>query len=248
MDKRFSISVGTILILVGALALMLTLGGPVLGLGLFRLWPFGLVRWGLGWLWPMTVVGLGVLIVLPPFLIRGRRSLGGLFIPGLPILTTGALLLLANSFNWWGVWEWLWPQVILALGLGFLFAAIYARRIWLVVPAIIIGLNGLVLQFCALTGLWEAWAVLWTIEPLSVGLALLAVSAKTRSTGLMVVGLIIVGLAGAALIGMTAILSIAAIWPGWRLFNLLGAVIIVLVGAALLVWGVVRYPLAVGST
>jgi hypothetical protein len=37
-----------------------------------------------------------------------------------------------------------------------------------------------VLQFCALTGLWNAWAVLWTVEPLSVGLSLLAVSAKTR--------------------------------------------------------------------
>jgi hypothetical protein len=60
------------------------------------------------------------------------------------------------------------------------------------------------LQFCALTGMWEVWAVLWTVEPLAVGLALLAVGGKTRSNRLLVAGLVVCGLAGLALVGMTA--------------------------------------------
>ncbi len=137
---------------------------------------------------------------------RWRRGLGILFIPGMPILTTGAILLLASVLNWWRVWKWLWPQEVLALALGCLFAAIYARQIWLLVPAIIIWLNGVLLQFCALTGLWEVWAVLWLIEPLAVGLVFLVVGGRTRSNGLLVAGLIVWGLAGLALIGMTTAL------------------------------------------
>jgi hypothetical protein len=153
MDKRFAILVSALLIIVGAMALACNLAVLLPGLN---------VWWWVPWrLWPLIVVGVGLFFVLPPLLVRGRRVLGGLFIPGMPILTTGAILLLASIFNWWGVWKWLWPQEVLALALGFLFAAIYARRIWLIVPAIIVGLNGVLFQFCALTGFWEVWSVLW---------------------------------------------------------------------------------------
>ena len=88
-----------------------------------------------------------------------------------------------------------------AVALGFLFAAIKMRVIWLLIPTIIIGANGLLLQFCALTGWWAVWAVAWVIEPLSVGLALLAVNLKQRSPGLMVAGIAVcaVALLGALL-------------------------------------------------
>lgn len=207
MNQRFSALIGIVFILTGALALTFSLGlaGPGSGI-----WPF----WSLGsWrLWPLTVVGVGLLFVLLPFLpapgraevVRRKRGLGILFIPSMPILTTGAILFLASVFNWWRVWKWLWPQEVLALALGLLFAAMYARQTWLIIPAIIIWLNGVLLQFCALTGLWEVWAVLWTVEPLAVGLALLAVGGRTRSNWLLVAGLVVCGLAGLALIGMTA--------------------------------------------
>ncbi len=42
---------------------------------------------------------------------------------------------------------------LLALASGFLFAAIYMQSIWLVISAIIVGLNALAFQFSAITGL-----------------------------------------------------------------------------------------------
>jgi hypothetical protein len=230
MNKQASFSVGVILILMGILALIFTLAMPMLEL---KVW-----SWGAWWLWPLAVVGLGAFFVLPPFLVRGRRALGALFIPGMPILTTGAILLFASAFDLWSAWKWLWPLEVLALAQGFLFATIYTRVIWLAIPAIIVGANGLVLQFCALTGLWETWAVLWPIEPLSVGLSLLVVSAKRRWSGLFVAGLIVCGLAGLGLVGMSIILS--AWWP----VSLLGSSILTLVGFLLLLWEVInRLPL-----
>ncbi|NIV37763.1 MAG: hypothetical protein GWN58_52620, partial [Anaerolineae bacterium] len=65
--------------------------------------------------------------------------------------------LLASVFNVWSVWAWLWPMELISLAMGFLFAAIYMRLIWLIIPATIIGLNGMVFQFCAITGLWHWW-------------------------------------------------------------------------------------------
>jgi hypothetical protein len=230
MNKQFSLIAGTILILVGILALMFTLALPMLGL---HVW-----RWGVWRLWPLAVVSLSAFFLLPPLLVRGRRALGALFIPGMPILTTGAILLFTSVFNLWDAWEWLWPLEVLALAEGFLFAAVYTQVIWLIVPATIIGANGLVLQFCALTGLWETWAVLWTVEPLSVGLSLLVVSAQRRRVGLFVAGLIVCGLAGLGLVGMTTILS--KWWP----ISLLGSGALILTGLLLLLWGVIgRLPL-----
>jgi hypothetical protein len=230
MNKQLSLTAGIILILVGILALVFTLALPMLGL---HVW-----LWGVWQLWPLAVASASALFVLPPLFVRGRRALGALFIPGMPLLTTGAILLFANVFNLWGAWQWLWPLEVLALAQGFLLAAVYTRVIWLIVPATIIGANGLVLQFCALTGLWEAWAVLWPVEPLSVGLSLLVISAKRRRFGLFVAGLIICGLAGLGLVGMTTILS--KWWP----ISLLGSGVLILAGILLLLWKVIgRLPL-----
>ena len=230
MNNRFSLLVGITLILTGILALVSNLAMPMIGLNLWR--------WGIWRLWPLAVVSVSVFFLLPPLLVRGRRALGALFIPGMPILTTGAILLFTSAFDLWSAWEWLWPLEVLALAQGFLFATVYTRAIWLAIPSIIIGANGAVLQFCALTGLWEMWAVLWTVEPLSVGLSLLVISAKRRWFGLFVAGLIVCGLAGLGLVGMTAILS--EWWP----ISLLGSGVLILAGFSLLLWEVIgRLPL-----
>lgn len=228
MDKRFSLLAGITLILVGGLSLMVTTMLSVFGLDA------GL--WGLRF-WPMLVLGVGGLFIAPPFLVRGRPALGSLFIPGLPIVATGGLLLFTSVLNLWRAWEWLWPLEVLAVALGFLIAAIYTRWVWLVIPAIIIGLNGLALQFCALTGWWSAWAALWTVEPLAVGLSLIVVSAKTNSSGLALAGLVVCGLASLGLVGMMAI------WlGGWGLLNWLGPIALILAGGLLLLWGLARRP------
>jgi hypothetical protein len=167
---------------------------------------------------------------------RNRRGLGGLFIPGIPILTTGAILMFTSVFNAWGAWEWLWPLEVLSLAAGFMLAALYMRNIWLLIPAIIIGANGLLFQFCAATGWWEIWAILWTIEPLSVGLALLAVYMARRTKGLLIGGLILCSVAAFGLILMTAIL------PEWWILNLFGPALFIGVGVILLLGGIGRRP------
>ncbi len=234
MQKEISILLGIILILMGIAAMIFSLGIPVLGLNLWF--------WGAWRLWPLLVIGFGALLVLPPLFVRRRPGLGLLFIPGLPILTTGSILLLASVFNWWAVWSWLWPQLVLSLGVGFLFAALYSRMIWLLVPAFLFGANGLLMQFCAITGLWEIWVVLWTIEPLALGLALLVIGVKKQSTGLFLAGIILCGLAGVALIGMTAILALSTLWSGLWLVGLSGPAILILAGILLVVWNVIPRP------
>jgi hypothetical protein len=226
MNRRFSILVGIVLIFIGGLALAFNLVLPMLGVDVWY--------WGAWRLWPLVVISGGLFFVLPPFLVRGRRGLGGLFIPGLPILTTGCILLYNSIFDAWGAWEWLWPLEVLSLAVAFLFAAIYMRVIWLLLPAIVIGANGLLLQYCAFTDMWEAWAVLWTIEPLSVGLSFLLITLKRRSAGLFIAGLILCGIAAVGLMGMTAV------FPGWMLVNLLGPAILIFIGLLVILWSVLR--------
>lgn len=225
MERKQLIAVGMALVLLGSLSLLLvgTAGLAGVNLGAF-LWRF----------WPLAITALGLGLVIPPFLVRGKRALGALFIPGMPVLTTGGLLLLASVLNSWSLWGWLWPMLVISLAMGFLFAAIWMRLIWLVIPAIILGLNGMVFQFCAITHLWHWWSVLWVIEPLAVGLALLAVGAVQGITGLRIAGLVLGGLAAAAFMLMLVVLG--AWWP----FGLLGPVSLLFIGVLLLGWGVLR--------
>ncbi len=156
---------------------------------------------------------------------------GGLFIPGVPVLFTGGILFLTNFLGWWNLWEWLWPLEVLGVALGFLLAAVYLRVIWLLIPAIIIGANGLVFQFCAVTGLWEMWSVLWTIEPLAIGVALLVAGFIKQSNGLRRAGLILIALAALSFIMMITILAATMAWP-W-LWLMLPLLLIVLGGTIL---------------
>ena len=217
MKKRQVNYIGLFLILLGCLALLNGTVWPLLGWD-FRLWRF----------WPLLVSLLGLSFIAAPFLFPRQEGLKTLFIPGLPILVTSSLLLLGSIFNVWGVWAYLWPLIIIGLAIGFLVSAVFLHNRWLMFPAIIVGINGLILQFCTVTGLWELWAILWPLEPLSVGLALLVASAGKYSrlawAGLTV-SLISVGLFGL----MSLVLS------GW--ISMVGAVLLIVAGAALVVRG-----------
>jgi hypothetical protein len=50
--------------------------------------------------------------------------------------------------------------------------------------------------FCAVTGLWESWAILWPLEFLSVGLGLLALGVANHSTGVKTAASILFAIAG----------------------------------------------------
>ncbi len=235
MNKRWSLITGVGLVLLGVLALGSTI--------LFRL--FGVDAWWGPWrLWPLFVWGLGAFLVGYPLLVwvRGRRKpgLGGMLLPGFPILTTGSLLLAASVFDAWELWAWAWPLEIISLALGFLAFALYAKVIWLWLPAIVIGANGLLFQFCALTGWWEVWAVMWTIEPLSLGIAFLVVNLKQRSKGLLIAGLILCGIGALGFMMMMLLVPLGGFWPGHWLFSLMWPLFLIATGAVLLAWSLRR--------
>ena len=60
-------------------------------------------------LWPITVILLGLALTAPGFWGLSRRGLGSFFIPGLLVLTTGVLLMIASLTTRWGIWALAWP-------------------------------------------------------------------------------------------------------------------------------------------
>jgi hypothetical protein len=230
MNKNASLVIGIGLIVVGGLAL----------LGSFLL---PLAGWGLGLMlrmaWPMLIVGVGLAFTLPALFAHASSGLGALFIPGVPVLATGAVLFFTSTFNQWGAWTYLWPVEVLAVGLAFLLAAWKLRVVWLVIPGLIVGLNGVLLQFCVVTGWWSVWAALWTIEPMALGLAFLVIGVVRKASVFVILGLSFCGFAGAAFLGM-----IFTLLGGWRLVALAWPAALILAGAGLLALGLLRRPAA----
>ena len=224
MKKSVTTLVGFGLIVLGVLGILSTMVFPMMGIRL--------LRWGVARIWPSFIVSLGVLLTVLP-IVRRRRGLGGLFFPGIPIMVTGAILFAASMLNWWRLWEWLWPLEILAVAASFIAASLYMRAPWLAMPGIIIGANGLLFQFCAITGLWESWAVMWTIEPLSVGVAMLLIGARKHNRAVMRVGVGLCALAGLLAALMMTVLPVRALGASWWLFRMTGPALMIGVGMAL---------------
>ncbi len=190
-ERLFMLIAGVTLVAVGAISL---LGNIFFSTQAWRIWPIVIVLAGLG-------------LTTPGFFGLSRRGLGSFFIPGIPVLTTGGILLYASLTKNWGIWAEAWPLEILALALGFALSAVFMRVAALAIPAFIIGLNGLLLGFCAITGLWQAWAILWPIEPLSVGLGLLVLSIANKSAGVKLAATILFSVAGMGFF-ITAFISV----------------------------------------
>jgi hypothetical protein len=223
MNRLISTLAGLMLIALGAVTLLSNI--------IMALFGINLAHYVAALVWAPLLLATGLLLVAAPLINRQQPSLGGLFIPGLPILAAGGVTLLATLMPWWHIWARLWPVVVLALAAGFVCLALHLRVIWIVIPAIFIGLNGLALQFCALTGLWGAWSVLWAVEPLGVGLTLLLTASQTRSTAVFVVGLIFCAFSSVVLTGLIVLL------PGlWRLAGFASAGGLVLFGLVLIAW------------
>jgi hypothetical protein len=156
-------------------------------------------------LWPIMVVLLGLGLTAPGFFGFVKRGFGSFFIPGIPLLTTGVILLVASLLHRWDIWAAAWPFEVLAVALGFTMAAIFMRLPALAIPAFIIGATGSLLLFCNLTGLWQAWALLWPIEPLSIGLGLLVLAFFNKSHGTRVAAVVLMLVAGAGFFIMSFI-------------------------------------------
>jgi hypothetical protein len=220
MQKKASLLIGVTLILLGILALagnlLIRAAGSGIMLG-FRAWP-------------IFVVGAGLLFCLPPFLFRQQRGLSGLFVPGIPALVTGMILFVASVSGTWAIWSFLWPLEVLSLAAAFVLMAVFLKVPWLMIPASIVGFTGLILQFCAATGWWSAWAVLWTVEPFAVGLPLLLIGILRKIEGVKLAGIILCGLAGLAFAAMSTFL-VTSLW----ITRLIGPVLVLGLGILLVV-------------
>jgi len=225
MEKRISLLFGITLIVLAVLAL----GGNLL----MRVGEGAIGR--SGQYWPLLVIAAGILFCLPPILYRKMTGLGGLYIPGVPVLVTGLLLFVCSLTGNWSLWSVLWPLEVLSLALGFILAAFFLHVIWLWIPASIIGINGLIMLFCALTDMWNSWAVLWTLEFLAVGLPLLVIGMIRRIDGLKLAGLILCSIAVVCFTVMSSVISSVS----W-LFGLVGAGMILLLGIFLVVSALLR--------
>jgi len=222
MEKKASLFIGIFLLVLGVLALA----------GNLLLSARGLAFIGSFTLWPLLVVAAGLLFVMPPFFFRRIRGLSGMAVPGLPVLTTGAILLACTLSGNWSLWAKLWPLEVIAIGLAFVFMTIWMRLIWLLIPAFLVGFTGLVLQFCAATGLWASWAVLWVVEPLALGLALLIIGLVKHYHTLAIVG---GGFCAFAGLGVAAS-SFFAASDSW-LLNLIGPGFVLAMGVLILFLG-----------
>jgi hypothetical protein len=235
MQKKVSLLFGVALILIALVALAGNLLTRTLGVGI-----------GLGFrAWPIFVIASGLFFCVPPFIYNHSRGLSGLFIPGIPTLTTGMLLFFASITGHWSIWAVLWPLEVLSVALGFALMAVFLRNPWLSIPASIIGVTGLVLQFCAATGLWASWAVLWTVVPFSIGLPLLVIGTVSKNEGVKLAGIILTGFAAVAFAAMSTILASF----GW-VTGLVGPIVVLGLGAWLIYSALMRkkepeYPQAV---
>lgn len=190
-EKLFNLIAGVTLLSIGLIALA---GNVFLATRAWRLWPVIIILAGIG-------------LTFPGFLGFAHRGFGAFFIPGIPVLTTGIILLYASLTNHWSIWAVAWTLEILGLALGFILAALFMRVPGLAIPAFIVGVNGLMLIFCTLTGLWQSWAILWPIEFLAVGLGLLVLGIANGSAGVKTAASVLFTVAGGGFF-ITAFLSI----------------------------------------
>ena len=184
----------------------LIFGTALVGIGVLSMFANLFLQTEAWRLWPVIVVIVGLLLTLPGFFGLAQRGFGAFFIPSVPVLVTGGILLFASISHQWGVWAMAWPLEVLGVALGFGLAAVFMRVPALAIPAMIVGVNGLVLAFCNLTGLWQAWALLWPVEPLALGVGLLILGLARRSMGVNLAGVILCVIAGVGFF-MTSFMS-----------------------------------------
>lgn len=213
--KKTSVLVGFGLLALGCFAFMNTVLAAIFD------WPVGFLPF-----WPLLLGGIGVLLTAVPFIYPQPRGLSALFIPGFILLTAGSLLTWSSLFNWWSIWERVWPLLILAFAGGFLAAGARMRNVWLAIPGILFGVVGVVMLFTAVTGLWDWWSVLWTTMPFAVGLSLFVPGARRNVRGLKLAGLTLMMLAVGAFGMMTMLLA--------GLPGVVGAGLLILAGLGLL--------------
>lgn len=73
--------------------------------------------------WPLAIVGAGVLLFVSMFL--GGKSASGFAVPASILLTTGLILFVQNLMHYWESWAYAWTLIVAAVGFGNLIIGIY---------------------------------------------------------------------------------------------------------------------------
>jgi serine/threonine-protein kinase len=99
------------------------------------------------------------------------RGTGRAILYGIGWVVLGNLLVVFFGLitGWWGVFGRGWPFELLLVGLALSLIMEATASVWLLIPTGIIVGNGLLFSFCAITGWWRLWAVLWPLELLLIG-------------------------------------------------------------------------------
>jgi hypothetical protein len=103
MDKNRNIAgmiIGIVLIVIGVLAFF----------GRYIVLP------DMDLLWPLVVIGVGVVFFIPMAL--GDKSRGGLAVPGCILVTIGVILYIMNRTDSWEAWSYCWALIVCAVGVG----------------------------------------------------------------------------------------------------------------------------------
>ena len=103
------------------------------------------------------------------------RGLASAILYGIGCVALGNLLVVLVGLitRWWGVYVRGWPFELLLVGLALCLIMEATACVWLLIPIGIIVGNGLLFSFYAITGWWRLWAILWPLEPLLIGGAIL---------------------------------------------------------------------------
>jgi len=159
-------------------------------------------------------------------------AFGGLFL----VAQVGGVLLRPLGVD--AGWGALWPLIVLLVGFGFWLPLLIwwnerDRLAGFVIPGTIISMNGLILLYQNLTGDWESWSYLWTLEPFAVGVGLLLLYLiGPRERGLLVGASVVGG------VGVLFFVIFASVFGG--VIRFLGPIVLVAVGALVLIEGVRR--------
>jgi hypothetical protein len=117
-------------------------------------------------LWPLILLGLGVL-----FLLQAVVNEPGTAVPGVILTTIGSILLYQNITGHWGFWQ-LWLLIPGAVGVGILLYSLLDHKLKETWPAVLILIGVSTVLFLIFTGgMWLNW--LWPLALIVAGFALL---------------------------------------------------------------------------
>jgi hypothetical protein len=124
-------------------------------------------------IWPAIFLAGGIWFLLSASSNHGKYW--GLFMPG-SILTGLGLIFLITSYLPF-TWSFLWPIILISIGVGFFLMMFFGRVFGLIIPAAILCSLGLV--FFIISALASispvAWSLLWPLIIIFIGVAMLTI-------------------------------------------------------------------------